>query len=277
VTRAIDQSSKLRTYFVEFRYGQPVVFERFTNSLEDESFGPGTFISLPAISFELPKNVGTLEAQRTKITVPIYYPDETTVDFAVDIASGEAFYARTRFQIWELDRGLTASETASQFTWIGLVQTSYRNFQGSKHRVVIEGLSHKFLLDAETGIRASDCQHRLGDLGCAAVVPADTITVTAINGKTVTTTAPPVQTVDMYRRGYMQRLGVRIGIRDWDKNFPTTFHLLRRPPNAWLNQTVQALGGCTKLIDRCREWGREESFLAPGVAMPAYHPVFETP
>jgi hypothetical protein len=80
-----------------------------------------------------------------------------------------------------------------------------------------------------------------------------------------------------YHRGYIERGGLRLGIRDWGMGRPFAFSFSEPVPTTWLNQTVTLTPGCDKLIDTCRgRWDQEENFAGFGHAMVPYNPSLES-
>jgi hypothetical protein len=102
---------------------------------------------------------------------------------------------------------------------------------------------------------------------------------------TVTTgifTTPGSTDARYWKRGYAEKDGLRIAIRDYDGDVDTTKAYMANPvPSDWIlagAASIRFVPGCDKTVETCRaRWNAEEFFLGLGYAIPAHQPNFETP
>jgi len=98
---------------------------------------------------------------------------------------------------------------------------------------------------------------------------------------TITDAGAIAKTGTYWRRGYILRDGLAIGIRDWSDADPTVFYLTRGVPEDWVlagGDSVLLVPGCDGHIETCRDvFNQEETFMGMGYKMPDHHPNYETP
>lgn len=114
--------------------------------------------------------------------------------------------------------------------------------------------------------------------------------VDTIDGTTVTVTDlmdVGTSNGDLWQAGYLEHRGLRIGIRDWDKDattpqggglVTTDFQLVKQPPPSWLGAVVRAVPGCPKFVEECRlRYDNEKNICNPGAGIKPYNPMIESP
>jgi len=256
-------SEKDAVTLVEFRYGDPVVFVRYTDGTDDF----GSFVSTPEVGVKFPAINGSLKENPVQIALP-------SDTFSLAIASTIAFPPLFVTIYEKIDEDVST-------IYLGRCTRAIRNYQGRRGRVMVEAISVKSRLEVALGIMVNHtCPYIFLGRGCnqAPFVPPvpETGTVTVIAGTTVTITGLSTTPPRLWHRGYIERNDLRIGIREWISG--TSFLLTRKPPDAWLNQTVTAVQGCDKTIETCRTiWNNESNFGGAGYAMASRDPRFEKP
>lgn len=268
--RAIDLPQKQRFLTVEFAYGNPEVFERYTDALRDVMTTDGEFFSTPEIEVKIGRNSATFDEQPAKIAIP-------NDDFTESISLGLPF-APIRVTIKEITKGIKGSDASSQLVLFrGRVTRSFRGFEGRIDKIMLECLPIKSRLSYPVGVPANHhCVFTLFGPGCGLAFESNNGTVDSINGKVVTISGLPPKTGKHWHRGYIQYNNTRVGIHDWDAADPTTFYLRGEVPDSLLNQSIQVIPGCDKTIETCRSrWNNESNFGGFGFGVPSYHPVYE--
>lgn len=148
----------------------------------------------------------------------------------------------------------------------------------------------KGLLNIPLGIAATPrCAWVLGDKNCGYDAEGDeeTGTIAEVDKNTITLTNPTDYAVvtskptnSWWQRGFATVDGLTIGIRVWEGGDVDKydFQLVRKPPASWLGATVTLRPGCDKVADTCENVFSNLDKHAPfGHAIPAHHPVTETP
>jgi hypothetical protein len=276
---------KLSRYLLEFAYGASAgTAARFTNGTASEVYDGDTYSSLPKVAIELPGNTGTLEEGVLKIEVPV---DAHALFTA--LASGEKHspvYV-TVVQVNEPLQDDGGSDEVLVLCRMWRVAKATKNPARKRGIVKLEATGAKADLKVPLGMPANyQCVWQLFGNGCDLDAVSDTGTLTAIDAADnkkvtitgVSVTVPGATPGKTFHRGYVEKDGMRLEIRDWSSGASTTFFLERKPPAAWVGQTVTVVPGCDKSIETCRaRWDNEERFQGCGYAIPDYHPHFESP
>lgn len=286
MARAIDDSKKQSYVLFQFTINGTVY--RFTNWGQTIDPAGDNWVSTPTMDVKWPVNTGTLAANAATIIVPA--DANSTVQTMVDlILSDGTPTAAVNVEIREVIRPVVIGDQATELVpFRGRVLRAVRNAGGRAKQVRFEVQSIKARLDIALGLPCNlHCIWQFMGKGCSVqgginqrgpqlVSNRRIETVTAINGKEVTITDPAVTGNKTFRFGYAERLGVRIGIQDWDAGDPTKVILRQQPPAAWQGQSVTFVYGCDKTIEHCRDAHENEpNFGGIGYALPAYNPHFE--
>lgn len=294
---ATSSSAKRVYHLVEFQHGDPddpIVLELYTNWSRNIFGQRGLdYVSRPQISVQLPESTGLLDDKPCKIVLPI---PEDGDDFVSDLSSGIA-YPPTEVIVTEFQVDVEAGKpTTREIPFRGFVTQTTRNHQGKANMVMIEAVHSLGLLGNVTlGIPATHhCPWRLFSPQCGLdkELHNDNVRVLAIDGREITTDTPAETSIeDYFHRGYVERFGLKIAIREWKKANPTKFKLTRQPPQRWLDSVVsgqaEIVPGCDKTIETCRgryapvggppagTTGNEARFGGIGYAMLPYQPQTE--
>lgn len=158
----------------------------------------------------------------------------------------------------------------------GTVTQATLNASGLDELVRLTVAGHKTRLEIPSGIaQTRNCAWRFGDDNCGVDVDAlkQSATVTAISGVVVTLDVQGPSS-RYYHRGYIERDGARIMVREYTTGFVYT--LVQPPPPSWLNETVTVAPGCDKTATVCDDrWSNLERFCGIGIGIPASQPLFE--
>lgn len=276
---------KLTYHLVQFAYGTgAATFARFTNKTADVSYLSNTYTSVPKLALELPANTGAVEERALVVELPV-----SAHALFASLVSGEPFspvYVTALHVNEPLADDGGSNETMTVCAAWRLAKAT-KNPSKKRGIVRLEAVGPKNELRVPLGIPANyHCVWTLFGNGCDLAPVSDTGTLTAIDAtdpKKVTITGISVSVPGptpgkTFHRGYVEKDGIRVDIRDWSSSASSTFFLVRRPPAAWVGATVTVFAGCDKTIETCRNrWANEARFGGFGYAMPNYHPVFEVP
>jgi hypothetical protein len=276
---------KQHYYLVEFAYGASAgTGLRYTNSTSDRTYAGQTYTSLPKLSVEPPSNTGGIDEGTLKIEAPA----DAHALFAA-LVNGEPHspvFVTLRQVLAPLqDDGGSDEVLALCVLW--RVAKATKNPSKKRGIVRLEATGAKADMKVSLGLPANyQCAWTLFGNGCDLAVVSDGGTLTTIDATDnkkvtitgVSVTVPGATPGKTFHRGYVERDGLRVEIRDWSSGASTIFHLVRKPPAAWVGQTVTVYAGCDKTIETCRDrWDNEARFQGCGYAIPDYHPHFEAP
>jgi hypothetical protein len=270
----IGRSEKTSQLFLEFRYGDPAAptYARFTDWTEDTILGSQSYDSTPDMEVRAPEISGILNDKTLQVALPL------KVNGFTDRLSNGTPHSPIYVTLRELLRSLDGGSSEQQVVLFkGRVSRVIRNPNGRTNSVGIEAKSLKSQMDVPMGLPANhQCVWTFGGRGCFVTVPTENGTLATITGKTVTITGLAGHADRYWHRGFVERQGLRLLIREWVNG--TSFELAKEPPADWATQTVKVYAGCDKTIETCRaRWSNEINFGGFGYAIPAYHPVFESP
>lgn len=278
---------KLPRYVVEFAYGDAAgTFARFANWTSDVTHDGDVYTSIPKFSVEVPANTGMFEERPLVLEAPI----AAHALFAA-LSSGEQHspaYVTVTYLAEPLpDDGGSATALVACLGW--RVTRATKNPSGKRGIVRLEAVSAKSEMNKTVGLPANyQCAWTLFGRGCDLAQLSDAGTLTAIDAgdkQKVTITGiaadpgvPGPTPGNVYHRGYVERDGLRIEIRDYSSAAPTIFFLARKPPASWVGQAVTVIAGCDKTIETCRaRYDNEGRFMGCGYGIVDRHPVHELP
>lgn len=278
---------------VTFRHGDQAapIFERYTDWQRDVE----GYVSTPGLEVDIPDNVGSFDETQARVVLP---SDDFCNEFAKPEYAGYQIY----LQIEEVTAGLFAGDLGSRKTlWRGRIEKSTQNFQGRNNTTAWFSWPIKARLDVPLGIQCNHhCFWRLFSRGCGLVetdhrqfgeiATIDGLEVTISANAAITSPTSPGGNVDRFwERGYLEKDGLKIGVKVWELTDPTVFVLRNKPPDSWLLAgavSVKFVPGCHKIIQDCRDvWDNEGGqgptigggFMGAGYAMLPYNPIFEDP
>jgi len=288
MSRAIDLSNKKSYVLVKFTYGPFAAGDpnfsdgptkaAYTNWSSDISGNPD-FVSTPNMEVVLPENSGTLDEKAVKIKLP---RDPFTNLISSGVPMSPLFA-----EIWEKTLPINPGDSVTSLkVFSGRVYLATRNPNGKREVVEISSFHPKSKLKVSLSFPANhQCCWIFGEGECQLARHSKVADIVSIDDKTITVDdmggagAPPHFGIDrFYHRGFIEKSGVRIGIRDWRIASPNEFHLVKRPPSAWTGGTVAIYEGCDKTIESCRSrhsLSGEQYFMGTGYAIPDHNPLYE--
>lgn len=251
--------------------------------------GSNTATVVPSMSVKLAPNTGQLTDKETEVEFLLGEDSTEWLDSLVGGIAQAPVTMQVKLALRPFGPGATEAEALHH-------QGYYRLVLASKHadkeygKVRLSFLHLKGLLDVPLGIPATTrCAWTLGDKTCGVDVAsaAETATVLAIGRKSIQLSDPADFSVvtskpdrRYWHRGYFERGGLRVGIRDWDElgTSKWIFSLVNDAPPEWVGEEVTIYPGCDKLPTTCdTRWSNLEQFGGFGIAIPAHHPVTESP
>ncbi len=271
----IDQPQHSARWLVEFTWNQTNTLKVTDWQTQVTHVDLGTFSPLPDMEIRVPTNTGEINEQPLEIRV-IRDGDA----LFQDLTTGEPHAPVTVEVYEEMWDDTTANTPITMKHFSGRIVRAYRNFQGRSQLVKLEAVSIKSRLDVPMGLPCNpQCVWALFDNNCQVPSIFYLGTLAAVgSGNTATVTGLAAQTGRYFERGYLERNGLRIGIREWQDTAATTFYLRQRVPADWVGQTVNVFPGCDKTIETCRSrWSNEQRFGGFGYAIPDYQPNYEAP
>lgn len=263
---SLPAPNKSAVSLVEFQYGDPAdpVYARYTDDTKDTPFAGNTFFSMPEMETRLPPTNGVFKEKELAVALP-------TDDFAEMISDGSPV-SQVWVRVWEVITG-----EPTRLVWYGKCSRAIRNFQGRRHKTLVEALNVKSQMDVALGVQANhQCFHIFTKRGCRVVAPPEPGVITVLANNVVTITGLSAHVNSYWHRGYLWYQGIQISIRLWTSG--TSFQLVRRPPASWLNAAVVVYPGCDRTIEICRTvWNNEQNFAGIGYAIVNRNPLFERP
>lgn len=239
-------------------------------------------VSEPRMSLEIPENSGTFDRKELRIILPL--------DSFVTRAVSGVPHSPIFVEIEEVTNGLFTGDQGDQrIIYRGRVVRTIKNFQGKRGRGAFFCLPQKSRLDVSMGLPCNHhCAWTLFKGGCGAVESSFALTtqIDSVDGQEVTISDATVSLAALgddyyWKKGYLEKDGLRIPIRDYKRSTATDkFYTPRRVPSDWIGGSgdIRIVPGCDKTIETCRaRFNQEESFLGLGYAIPSYQPNFESP
>lgn len=267
-------------HLIEIEHGDPDApsFLYLTDWSTAISYDSHTWVATPQLALDIPANTGGLEEGELELELL------ASVDaLLASLVSGEPC-APVYVTVTRVSAPLAEDGGATQYH---VLAYRFRVSKATSRRGVasLACVSAKSQLRVPLGAPANyQCGWTLFGRGCGLTLVSDTGTLTAIDGtdnKKVTITGVSVSVPGgtpgkTFHRGYVEKDGIRVPIRDWSSGASTTFYLTRRVPAAWVGTTVTVVAGCDKSIETCRDrWDNEEHFAGTGYAVTSHHPVHE--
>jgi len=264
-------SEKLSALLIEFRWGDPAspTYYRITDFTSDLTYQSLTYAAEPRFELKGLEVSGIFDSDK---------PVQFTLPLVAGGISDQATNGQRHSPIYVtlLEKLSSTSGGADQVLTLfkGKVIRAVRNYNGRPDFVLFEAFATKQRLGIPLGLIAShNCQWAFGGRGCGVAVPQETGTASVINAKTLTITGLAGHVDRYWHRGFVERDGLRIQIRDWLSG--SDFELMSEAPAEWAGQSVKVSAGCDKSISKCRFWNNEANFSGFGMAMPDHNPNFE--
>ncbi len=279
MVKAYARSEKEGFVIVTFFHGANLATQEKYTDWDQDFLGAK---SEPRMALSIPENTGTFDKRALRVVLP---EDVFTNRAACGVPHSPIYVI-----IEELTRGLFTGDQASQkILYAGRVTRTVKNFQGKNGKVAFFSLPVKSRLDIPMGLPCNhQCIWTLFKGGCG-VIEANFDVVAEIdsaNGTEVTVSdagmlASGAADARYWKRGYAEKNGLRIAIRDYDGDVDTSKLFMARPvPTDWVggSNDIRFVPGCDKTVEVCiSRYDAEEFFMGLGFAIPAYQPNFEDP
>jgi hypothetical protein len=279
MVKAYERPEKEGLILVTFFHGLNLAQQERYTDWDQPYLG---FTSEPRMALDIPENDGTFDKRELRIVLPN--------DIFVTRAAGSVPHSPMFVQIEELTQGLFTGDQATQKTlYNGRIVRTIANYQGQSGKAAFFALPQKSRLEVSMGVPCTHhCANTLAHGGCGVNIfsfsEAGGIDSQDGTENTVTTAsilAKGAADARYWKRGYLEKDGLRIAIRDYDGDTDTgKFYTARPVPTDWIGGSadVTFVAGCDKTIETCRSrFSAEEFFLGLGYAIPSYHPQFEDP
>jgi hypothetical protein len=267
---------------LELQYGDSgsPTYLRYTRWDSSVTIDSNSYTPARKIDVILPVDRG--EATDTEATI-VLEADSDALTTALAAGSPHSPILATVYQLVDSVDGM---ESTTLTLFKGRVVTTVANYRGERDVLALRVASFKHLLQTPMGFQCNpQCLWVFAGTGCpvdgSGLGQTGTLTIVSraqvtISGVSATPYDTGLSTDRYWHRGYVERDGLRINIREWKNAEATTFHLARVPPASWAGQTVTVFPGCDKSLATCQDrWDAEEGFGGLGFAMPAYKPQFE--
>jgi hypothetical protein len=273
------QPEKESFLLVLFRYGEDqAVQARYTNWDEDFS----SYSSEPRMEVDTIANTGTLEDNEVMVGLPLD-------NGFVSILTAPTDFSDTFVKITEVTRPLAGGASTVKVLFNGKVTRVVRNHEGRSNYASIYAVSAKGRLDFPLQPPTThQCNWQVYKSPCGASQATHQVTaqIDSLDGLEATCSdaslASQAGADDRYwHRGFLEKDGLRIYVRDYDGAVSTSIFLLAAvPPTDWIGGTNDILfvAGCDKTIETCRSrFSQEENFSGIGYGMAPYNPNWESP
>ena len=279
MTKALARPEKEGFVLVTFFHGDSLATQEKYTDWDQDFLG---FSTEPRMSLSIPENEGTFDKRELRVTLPL--------DIFTTRASSGVPHSPIFVIIEELTQGLFAGDQASQkILYAGRVTRSIQNFQGQNGKAAFFALPVKSRLDVPMGLPCNHhCAWTLFKGGCGVlessfeeVAEIDSKDGTEITISDASMLASGAADPRYWKRGYAEKDGLRIAIRDYDGDVDTSKLQMADPvPIDWVGGSgdIRFVPGCDKTVETCiARYSAEEFFMGLGYAIPAYQPNFEDP
>jgi len=236
--------------------------------------------SEPRMSLSIPENEGTFDKRELRVVLP--------TDIFTTRASSGTPHSPIFVIIEELTQGLfTGDQSTQKVLYRGRVVRTIKNYQGANDKVAFFSLPAKSRLDIPMGLPCNHhCCWTLFHGGCQVVEGTydatgdiDSKDGTEITVTSTSVTVPGAADARYWKRGYAEKDGLRIAIRDYDGDAdPTKLYMARPVPTDWIggSNDIHFVSGCDKTVETCRaRYNAEEWFMGLGYSIPAHQPNYE--
>lgn len=264
---------------------------RFTDANADITAGPGTFSALPSTEIKPAPYTPLFERVSWKINLPVEPLTGAPANLVAALGRQEAHpVVDITIYSWLFDN-TDPSTGRLLIRFDGRAAFFHKNPDDKQGLVQFEVLSGKSDVRRAMGVQCNpQCGFTFGDVktcdaGGVINLPSKIQAgrITAVNGFNVTITNLTVPRDRYFHRGWVSKDGIRIRVHEYISG--TAFVLGERVPLEWRESLlvapfyvdVSVTPGCDKKEPTCKEWANERENQILGIAIPAYHPQFESP
>lgn len=274
--------SALESLLVKLEFGSSVVrLARYTEDIVVS--GDGTYASEPTLEVSHGQASMFLEDNSCTITC------RDDLEPFKSAASGRV-HAPIKATCWRVN---PLDSTDRKMIFSHNIDTVVKRPGGTINLVSLNTKSLKSSLERTIHLTTNPvCEHVFGmgftrslSIGCQFNLESTKalVTVDAIGDPTPTTirvttdNSPDYSNPDRWENGQAIFEGLSIRVRRYrDISGTDYFELSKIPPQSWLDEQIIVYMGCDHTLERCTLHGQTQRRLAPGEAIPDYHPVAET-
>ena len=256
----------------------------FTNNNRDISVDNITYQSQPSLEYS-PKSKITATSKASEITIKA----DKNIDI-IKLISRQEVTEKITITVEKIDTVSTFHNNVKQIIFHGLLSI-IKNSVNRNKICELTCISLKYYINKSFNVRATTtCDWGFGSEPCGFDLESNKKTAKVINTRKngnsrdleVQMSGTIAMTSILYKKGTIRNKNLKIPINFVDFTNSVNpdplvlFNLVKPAPSSWVNNSVDILFGCDKLISTCRIHGREESHLAMGVAIPSYNPLLKT-
>lgn len=237
----------------------------YARSDKDIVIGTSRWEALPEMEIVLPKITGGLDPQECQITTKQVHPIDKLV---------VGLWSPCLVEIEEVE--VSDPENTRRTLFFGPLNRVVKNPDGQSNAARLICFELKKQAEKTLGIVANiECSWNFGDKNCCLDLAGlrQTATVESIDGLDLTVSGLTEPRSNYWLRGYVTFNGLKIMIRDYSGG---TLSLTNKPPADWDGEEISVFPGCLKTLEACQGWNNEIRFGGIGLAIPPYHPNFET-
>lgn len=268
-----DKPVKEAYWLVRLKWGDVDApsYWRVTDANEDLVILNQLWIATSLLEVRAAAITGVFERQTWEFDFPVVTAQQDLIDA---LGTGRA---HSDITVTAVEYAIEAGE-AQVLTFLeGTITEVVRNPGGRAEILRFRSQTLKVETQRAVGMQADEnCIWTFGNLktcGKNIVNLREGGSLTAVDGLTVTITGLGGQRDRYWNRGFVEKDGVRIKIKEWIQG--TSFLLTRFVPLEWeanLPFNVDVVPGCDKTLKSCSLWGQVTERLAPGEAIPEYNP-----
>lgn len=259
-------ASSLFANLITFQWGASSVaryirdFKNFTDDLAQ------VYTALPLLQIDMKKQGGGADDEGIVLTMPSVRPiDSMLLQFP---------YNPVDVIVEELD---TTDLTTRRVTFKGRISRIIGNKNGRSgvNEVTVGGIKTRF--SAPLGIPClNTCAWNFGDKSCKIDLATLQLSTTCVSvAKNIITMASSAHAAGYWSRGFVTVDGLNLMIREHSD--VSELRMIDNVPLTWAGLTLNLIPGCDKTKATCStKFSNIANFGGFGIAIPKYHPVYET-
>jgi hypothetical protein len=241
----------------------------------DSGIGAGTYLPFPELEVKLPDRSGGFEER--ELTIEIAIEDVPMLERIVD---GYPF-APVTVNVYEfLFNDITGDPSTVRHLYKGRLSTATNNVNKMRNVARLTVNNDKGRLNFPLGITANvQCSLVFADTTCKATKIQLVSTVDFVYGTVIALTSAPdpiTYPSGLFNKGYVERNGVRILIKDWISG--ELVYCAKQVPPEWAGQDIVLNSGCDRSLETCVGiYDNQNNFDGLGYLMSAHNPLYEEP
>jgi len=241
----------------------------------DSGVGAGTYLPFPELEVKLPDRSGGFEEKELLINIAL-----EGVPLLARIVDGYPF-APVTVNVYEyLFNDITGEVPEIRHLYKGRLSTATNNFNKMKNVIRVSVNNDKGKLNFPLGVTANvQCSWVFADTTCKATKIQLVSTVDFISGTVISLTEAPnpiTYPSGLFNKGYVERNGVRILIKDWISG--ELVYCAKPVPPEWAGEDITLNSGCDRSLETCIGiYDNQNNFGGLGYLMSAHNPLYEEP